>query len=341
MRILKEEDIEEKLRLFESSVSHMWIDWSNPEIFQVIDFKGIKVLEIGEYHLTKIVEEKEINSLRTFWNKLSDELCECLFTIHSQGKKFIINCSGQKIGDEVKCLCVVIPEKDNTILYLQNAAHDFRAPLGSIIGLVNLLQHSLTSAEEVDKEELLTYLDMIKMNGNKSLNLANEVLALAEIESETYQLKVVPVPMIEFMRRYLDTHRLLTMKKQIKVHLTCESESSVYINEAKFTRVMDNILGNSVKFSESGSNINISIEDVADNVYINIADEGIGMSNDILKNVFVKFGKSKRPGLGGEPSHGLGMSIVRQIMHLHEGDVNVSSTEGVGTKVTLILKKAP
>ena len=261
------------------------------------------------------------------------------FVMNQNGESCDVQCASQKVGKEIFSLWYLVPSMDKSIFYLQNAAHDFRSPLASILGVVNLMQHSIQSDGEWDKEEFSTLLEMIKVNSNKTLRLADEIMELAEIESDDYELSMESIPITEFVQNYLATHRLLTLKKQIKVHFSGETQAKCLINESKLTRALDNILSNAVKFSKKGSEITFQLVENENQLRLSIIDKGIGMSEGILKNVFVKFGSSKRNGLDGEPSHGLGMSIVQQIMKLHHGQVEVSSKEGVGTTVTLTLKK--
>jgi two-component system sensor histidine kinase VicK len=130
----------------------------------------------------------------------------------------------------------------------------------------------------------------------------------------------------------------LALKKNIKVKFECrilEGSTTLAINESKITRVLDNIITNAIKFSEAGSNVIISLEKVEKKLAIIIKDTGVGMSEEVIKHLFVKPGKSQRDGLNGEKSHGLGLSIVKQIMELHKGAIAIESKEGIGTNVTL------
>lgn len=339
MSLSKEDDLRHRLLLFESSVAHASIRWYEPHMLSIYQCSHDFFLPKGEYHLKDLVDKNELQSLESFYTSIKGGISEIYFSVSFQGKKNHVRCCVKKEGDKVEGLWVGIPEKDNSILYLQNAAHDFRAPLSSIIGVVNLMQHAMKSDGEINAEEMITFLDMIKFSTDKALNLASEIMELAEIESESYELKLSKVVMKEFVQTYLDTHRLLTLKKQIKVVFDCHSDATTLLNESKMTRVLDNLITNAVKFSEKGTKIVLTLSNNNDKVILSIKDEGIGMSQRILDNLFVKFGESKRNGLDGEPTHGLGMSIVQQIMKLHKGDVQVKSQEMRGTQVDLILNK--
>jgi two-component sensor histidine kinase len=339
MSVSKEEELSKKLQLFESAVAHVWINWQDQDSICVQQTSGDSLLAVGTYSLEGLVDQRHLQDVHQHYSQINKEFSESTFSIHYKGSLSKIHCYSSKQGSEILSLWVCLPEKDNSIFYLQNAAHDFRSPLGSIMGVVNLMQHSLKNADQLDKEEMSTLLDMIKVNADKALNLSGEIMELAEIESESYELKMGEIKTSDFVKKYLETHRLLTLKKRIKVHFEGDTDASVLINESKMTRALDNILSNAVKFSKSGSNIHFRLEENKSEVRLHIIDEGIGMSEEILKNVFVKFGDAKRNGLDGEPSHGLGMSIVRQIMKLHGGEVEVASQENIGTQVCLIFNK--
>lgn len=340
MSLRKEEDIQERLKLFESTVSHASITWNDLEKVCVIDRSDDFFLPLGDFHLMDCVDRIHHELVKKFHSSISNGFADSFILLNHQGRKITIRCCAKRKEDEIIGLWVVIPEKDNSILYLQNAAHDFRSPLGSVLGVVNLMQHSIKSDEKIDTEELTTYLDMIKFSTDKALNLAGEIMELAEIESENYVLKTEAIVAKDFIQRYLDTHRLLTLKKRIKVEFESHTDCAALINESKMTRVLDNLITNSVKFSEGGTKISFTLTENTEKVSLRIKDEGIGMSKRILDNLFVKFGEAKRSGLNGEPTHGLGMSIVRQIMQLHDGDIKVKSEEMRGTEVELILKKS-
>lgn len=337
---LKVDDLEEKLRLFESSVTHLWVKWDEPETIHVIDCSQGSFLPKGSYKLADLIDENELSSIKVYHRTLSEIVSVKEFYLKYQSKKTRISCSSKKINNETICLWVVVPEVDHTTKYLQNAAHDIKAPLGSILSIVNLMHHQLSDEGPINEQEVKTFLDMIKLSGSKALHIANEVLELAEMESPGYQLKTEKVTFSDFIAQYIKTHRLLAIKKQIKIHFESKSTAMVEINEAKMTRVLDNIMSNAIKFSQENSNIDVEIVEEGDKLELLIKDRGIGMNSEILEHIFVKFGKSRRKGLDGETPHGLGMSIVKQIMLLHRGDVRVKSQENEGTQVSLFFNIA-
>ena len=223
---------------------------------------------------------------------------------------------------------------------LASAAHDLRSPIHTILGLSNLID-LLVKSDEIDKEELLKIAQMIRSSCSDAIDFTNDVLEMSNIESHTISLAKEKVNLEEFIKHYINTHRLLALKKSISVNFINKltGKSTVLINKTKITRVFDNLISNAIKFSPKGSSIEISLHEVTDGISITFRDHGIGMSDAVLKSIFTKFGKSRRKGLLGEKSHGLGMPIVKHIMDLHDGTIDISSKVNQGTEVNITFKK--
>jgi len=231
------------------------------------------------------------------------------------------------------------PTATKELHYLQHAAHDLKSPLNTILGMSNLLQHMLQD-EPMDKKELAKIIDLVKSSCNQALDLTSDILEMAELESEHYQLPLQPIILHDFVRNYIYTHRLMLLKKRMHLQFEADTYASILMNQSKITRVLDNIISNAVKFSHHGSNIWIKVMGAGKEVHLSIRDEGIGMSKRMVTDLFERFKGNQRRGLDGEISHGLGMTIVKQIVDLHHGTIDVSSEEGVGTEIILKFKKA-
>jgi signal transduction histidine kinase len=109
------------------------------------------------------------------------------------------------------------------------------------------------------------------------------------------------------------------------------------INHEKFQRVIDNLVGNALKFSKEGSRVDVTLNKKAPNIIIEVTDHGIGIPKDKLPIIFEAFTRAGRPGLNGEQSTGLGLSIVKQIVEKHKGTINVESEEGKGSTFKIVL----
>lgn len=123
-------------------------------------------------------------------------------------------------------------------------------------------------------------------------------------------------------------------------HITA-SGPSVYIevDEMKFMQVLNNLVSNSIKFTYDNGNISLHVEEEQENILITIADDGIGIPAEYQSVLFDKFTKARRPGLRGEKSTGLGMSIVKTIIELHQGKIWFDSAEKKGSRFYIQIPK--
>jgi two-component system, OmpR family, sensor histidine kinase VicK len=109
------------------------------------------------------------------------------------------------------------------------------------------------------------------------------------------------------------------------------------LNAEKFQRVIDNLISNAAKFSKEGDTITINLRSTAQQVKVEVQDQGVGIPAALLPQVFDRFSKAGRKGLKGEQSTGLGLSISKQIVEKHQGHIKVQSQEGKGTTFVITL----
>ncbi len=332
--------VSQRLQLFESLLPHAWLEWTGDRL-KVVSIRGFgEFLRLNEsYSMDCLVHTSDLRNVKIHLESIGESVQTLFFSLNPDfGVSSRISSATMAIDGHQYCLWTFTEVSDHSMRVLQHAAHDFRSPINLIIGVVNMMQFILQETTP-DKAEFTKMLEMIKANCKQAIDLTTDVLELAELESREFTLTTRSVGIYDFLSQYVDTHRLLTMKKRIAVDVKANTNALVQINEMKITRVLNNLMNNSVKFSHPASTLTISAEETPDKVLVHVQDEGVGMSEKLLSELFVRYGRSQRRGLDGEVSHGLGMSIVKQIMDLHQGEVAVESKEGIGTKVTLIFNK--
>ncbi len=331
---------EDKLRLLESMHSSVWVRWRDGKIELTTNSPDFKNLSDSLLSIEKLVRESDIKAVTDHLESASSEISTISFDSCSiGGKSYHVECATRLTENVTYSLWKFNEESNGQLRILENAVHDLRAPLNAITGMV-IIGQQLIGDEEMDRIEMGRLLDMINSSSQRALTLTTDILQLSELESTGYVLKTNRVVMKDFLSQYVNTHRLLTYRKQISIVLSLETDVEVAINEMMLTRVLDNLVTNAVKFSKAGSSLHLGVHESSKTVKVKIRDEGIGIPPEMINSLFVKFGKSRRKGLEGELSHGLGMSIVKQIMDLHQAEVLVESEEGNGTEITLVFKKA-
>lgn len=225
-------------------------------------------------------------------------------------------------------------EKDR-ILYA--VAHDLKNPLLNLKALVNLLQSGAIRENEVKE-----VFRLMTKECDHSTNLMAELLEIGRLEDNRFVMAKSPTILKQFLEKALLQFEKTASKKKITFKTSFDPViNTVDINEMEFTRVAYNLLSNALKFTPEGGEVRLVtryVEKANDRyVSIEISDTGVGISMDLLPIIFDKFSKASRAGISGEESTGLGMWIVKHIVELHGGEINVSSRENTGTTFTILL----
>lgn len=216
---------------------------------------------------------------------------------------------------------------------LSIVAHDLRNPLSSILGVIEL------AAEHPD--QMLQHRAMIERSCNSALSTISDLLDISELGREHAPLQTERVNLNDFVKEQLENHRVLADTKQITfVFKPEEVDVVVKINPDKFSRVLNNLLTNAVKFSKPGYSVTVSTVLKGKKICMKVKDEGIGIPSDMQQYIFDRFSRAGRKGTAGERSVGLGLSIVKQIVKLHDGTIKVTSAENKGTEVCIELDSA-
>jgi signal transduction histidine kinase len=180
---------------------------------------------------------------------------------------------------------------------------------------------------------------MIVRSCRNALNLINDLLDITALDRIDYQLETQTTELNEFLDGIVKTNQAIANGKDIKIVFTKTNAESLYasVNIPKFSRVINNLITNAIKFSNRGSTIDIATGFKANKAFIQVKDYGIGIPQDMQSIIFDRFTKAGRKGTEGEKSMGLGMSIVKRIVDLHHGTITLESKEGEGTLINIEL----
>ena len=323
----------------------MWLRFVGQDRIK-IQYNSIQQLSLDyedTYSLNDLIINKDLDKVKQHYANIDENLSYSSFQLLlNNGDRLGIRCTSTIIGDQVESIWSLKSEVEKQVREaLMSTAHDLRSPVNSIIGLTNILKMLLRQDKAQNEKEINSTVNMIAMCCNQAIDFTNDLLELSSMESGNYKIDSEPVEMAGFIQQYIATHRLLALKKKIKVDFVNEQDNGATvakIDKSKITRAFDNIFTNAIKFSNSGGRIIIKLSRIEQRLAVVMKDEGIGIPDDVIKHLFIKFGKSKRQGLGGEKSHGLGLSIVKEIMELHGGEVKVTSQVGKGTEVSLLFE---
>jgi signal transduction histidine kinase len=221
--------------------------------------------------------------------------------------------------------------------FLGIAAHDLRNPLGGIIGYTELL---LDETVKLDPEyrEILT---IIHRSGNYMLQLINDLLDITKIESGTLVLDLVSMDLADLVRRNVSLNQVIASRKGIRIEFTAEAAlPEIQADAARLEQILNNLIGNAVKYSGSGSVVKVDLKREGDQAIILVSDCGLGIPPEQIDTLFKPFATGKARGTAGEKSTGLGLAIVRKIVSAHGGEIRVQSEVGKGStfEVSLPIK---
>jgi signal transduction histidine kinase/ligand-binding sensor domain-containing protein len=212
---------------------------------------------------------------------------------------------------------------------LSIASHDMKNPLTAIREFSRILK------EEIESESHLSELvDLIFSSSDEMLRLVTQLLDSSALESGKLELNTRPVDLSALAQ--LVVHRSLKQGelKGQTIHFSSaeEGKSIVMADFDRLQEAMNNVVNNAVKYTEKNKDIWVSVSPVGDKVRFEVRDEGPGIAEDELPKIFDKFQKLSNQPTGGENSTGLGLSIVKQIVEMHNGRVWVESEVGKGSK---------
>ena len=223
--------------------------------------------------------------------------------------------------------------------FLFNMSHDIRTPMNAIIGFSELLEKHID-----EKDKAIDYLGKIKSSSNFLLSLINYVLEMARIESGKLVLKKEVRCVTDLIESLADVFEPGVKKKFITY--SCETDIQhkyVICDEIKVREIFINIIGNSVKYTPEGGKISVSVkeEPFEKENYIAyriiVEDNGIGMSKEYLPHIFEEFSREHTSTESKVTGTGLGLPIVKSLIDMMGGTIEVESQLGCGTKMTVVL----
>jgi signal transduction histidine kinase len=211
-------------------------------------------------------------------------------------------------------------------------AHDLRNPLAAIETIATIMQLD-NKLDEEDEDNIL----MIKASCERAKLIINDLIEVARNDIDN-EFEVARCDLNQFLFHVVDEWLNNKTTSAKIIYYGTKQPVFAWINKEKMQRVMDNLISNAVKFSTDG--IEVSLRHANGAAFIDVKDFGVGIPNALLPSIFDRFSKASRKGIHGEESIGLGLSIVKQIVNKHGGDINVKSVEEKGTTFTISLNQS-
>lgn len=267
---------------------------------------------------------KPINELKIAMNKVAKGKFEVLEEQNEAQEINELIVSYNKMVKELKHIETIAEE------YTANISHEFKTPLTTIKGYLDLLSMDDISVEERDE-----YLSIIRIANERLIGLTNNILLLNKLGNKEI-ITVNTFSLDNQIREALILFESKWNEKNINVSIDLD-EFIIESNEELLMSIWSNILSNAVKFTKENGNIGVSLKTEGSNAIVTIKDDGIGMSEESLKHIFKKFYQVDRSHkLEG---NGLGLALVEAILDKVKGSVEVKSKLNEGTTFIIKLRK--
>ncbi|MGV3539970.1 MAG: ATP-binding protein [Rufibacter sp.] len=226
--------------------------------------------------------------------------------------------------------------KKNSVLNI--LAHDLAGPLGIIHSLAGVLAERLEASATPEIRQLV---GMISKNSLHGSVLIHEFMGQEFLESMQTEVVTRRVNLVEKCREAMDEYlgeKGNLIPKQFLFYSSSQ-EIFAHVDDLKLMQVLTNLISNALKFTPDGGTITVTLQEEKDHVLLQVADTGVGIPEKYHATLFDKFTEARRPGLKGEPSIGLGMSICKTIVEWHRGKIWFESNEHHGTTFYLRIPK--
>jgi signal transduction histidine kinase len=252
------------------------------------------------------------------------------FTVESEDEMGYLAASLSYMAGEIA------RQEDDQKKFIANVSHDFRSPLTSIKGYLVAMQDGTIPEEMHDR-----YLGIVINETDRLTKLTNELLTLNNLNTRGMLLDKTDFDINQVIRNVAASFEGTCREKRIAIELVLTDEKMlVNADISKIQQVLYNLVDNAIKFSHHDSSIKIETTEKHSKVFVSVKDSGIGIPKEDQKLIFDRFYKSDLSRGKDKKGTGLGLSIVKEIIKAHEENINVISTEGVGTEFIFSLPKA-
>lgn len=221
--------------------------------------------------------------------------------------------------------------------FLGMAAHDLRNPLDVIL---NYSEFLLEDAAPALRAEQVKFIETIRSSSEFMLRLVENLLDIAKIESGKLELDLERIDLAILAERNVALNQVLASRKDIEVRFHGPGEPlEMVADPVKLEQVLNNLIGNAVKFSPSGNAVDVHVTVGADAVTLSVEDRGPGVPADELDKLFRPFERTRVRSTAGEKGTGLGLAIVKRIVEGHRGSIRVESEAGRGSTFHVTLPR--
>lgn len=225
--------------------------------------------------------------------------------------------------------------------FFTNMSHELKTPLNVIFSSNQLLESFYKNKKINDyNENVNNHIALVKNNSYRLQRLINNIIDLTKLESGYYKLNLSKSNIVALVEDLFMKIEKYAKKKNISLIFDTESEEiNMFIDEAEIERIMLNLLSNCIKFTPDNGEICVNIYDKDKSILISVKNTGVGIPKDKLNIIFDEFSQVDKTLSRNTEGSGIGLSLVKKLVELHNGTVNVQSEENKETEFIITLNK--
>ncbi len=217
--------------------------------------------------------------------------------------------------------------------FLANISHEFRTPLTGILGFAQLLQEDVGP----DHRE---FVDIILRNGRRLMATLNSMVDLSKLHSNYLEMNPTVFNLVDEVKQVAQSVASLAQDKNLYLRMRAtRPEVLVRLDRTSLFRVLENLIGNAIKFTHTGGVI-VEVHGDAEHVYVRVMDSGIGIRNEFLPFLFEEFNQESSGLSRDYEGTGIGLSVVKRLIDLMDGSISVDSEKGEGSMFTISFPSA-
>jgi signal transduction histidine kinase/DNA-binding response OmpR family regulator/streptogramin lyase len=231
-------------------------------------------------------------------------------------------------------------EKENELnqmklMFFTDISHEFKTPLTLIIGPLDQIIKEVSLNPKIQQK-----LVQIQQNSKRLLRLINQLIDFRKIEQDVFRLNKSSFDIIAFTRNIVNSFKDLAQSANISMYFRHSYEKCfVFLDQCQYENVLYNLLSNAIKYNKQDGQVIVSIEkaSTSEKISLIVEDSGIGIPDEKKKLIFERFcHDNNRPLFEYQKSSGLGLYLIKNIVELHKGEIEIESTPDKGTKFTIL-----
>lgn len=215
--------------------------------------------------------------------------------------------------------------------FFTNISHEFRTPLTLIISPLETMMQS-QRYNPADRKQF----EIIHRNAERLLRMVNEIMDLRKIDNNKMQFNPENADIVAFLNEIYENFKILSEKRETELTFNSDFETlNINFDKEKIDKVMYNLLSNAFKFTPKNGKISLSIKNSDPNIAIIVKDSGCGIAQENINKIFDRFFQGNNSDM--QQGTGIGLWLTKRFVEMHNGEINVTSQQGIGTTFTILL----